>query len=98
MHLADQLAEIAPGDINKFTFECDGSEAVESAMKLAKHYHYYRGDKNRYKIISRRGAYHGVNGIGVRALGTVMPIAASNGTTSPRRSVYRISLLLPMSS
>ena len=74
MKLADQLAEIAPGEINKFTFECDGSEAVESAMKLAKHYHYFRGDKNRYKVISRRGAYHGVNGIGIRALGTVMPM------------------------
>ena len=74
MELAEVLAGIAPGDIKRFTFECDGSEAVESAMKLAKHYHYYRGDKSRFKILSRRGAYHGVNGIGIRALGSVLPM------------------------
>jgi taurine-pyruvate aminotransferase len=74
MQLADLLAEITPGNINRFTFECSGSEAVESAMKLAKHYHYFKGDKSRYKVISRKGAYHGVNGFGVRALGILMPM------------------------
>ncbi|UCF93169.1 MAG: aspartate aminotransferase family protein [Desulfobacterales bacterium] len=74
MDLAAKLAAITPAPINRFLFECDGSEAVESAMKIAKHYHHYQGDKGRFKIISRRGAYHGVNGIGVRALGTVMPM------------------------
>lgn len=72
--LAEVLSEITPGAINQFAFECDGSEAVESAMKLAKHYHYFRGDKGRYKVLSRKGAYHGVNGIGVRALGSVVPM------------------------
>ena len=43
-------------------------------MKLAKHYHYFNGNKACYKVISRKGAYHGVNGYGVRALGTVMPM------------------------
>jgi taurine-pyruvate aminotransferase len=74
MELADRLAEITPEAINRFTFECSGSEAVESAMKLAKHYHYFNGNKACFKIISRKGAYHGVNGYGVRALGTVMPM------------------------
>lgn len=74
MKLADKLADITPPGIDRFTFECDGSEAVETAMKIAKHYHYYRGDTGRFKIVSRRGAYHGVNGIGVRALGIVMPM------------------------
>ncbi len=72
--LAKILSEITPGSINRFAFECDGSEAVETAMKIAKHYHYFKGDKGRFKIISRKGAYHGVNGIGVRALGSVMPM------------------------
>jgi adenosylmethionine-8-amino-7-oxononanoate aminotransferase len=72
--LAQVLSEIAPGAINRFTFECDGSEAVETAMKLAKHHHYFKGDKGRFKILSRKGAYHGVNGIGVRALGSVVPM------------------------
>jgi putrescine---pyruvate transaminase len=74
MKLADELAGVAPEGINRFIFECDGSEAVESAMKLARHYHYYQGDKQRFKIISRRGAYHGVNGLAARALGIVMPM------------------------
>jgi len=72
--LAEVLSDIAPGAINRFTFECDGSEAVETAMKLAKHHHYFKGDKGRFKILSRKGAYHGVNGIGVRALGSVVPM------------------------
>jgi adenosylmethionine-8-amino-7-oxononanoate aminotransferase len=55
-------------------FECSGSEAVDSALKLAKHYHYFKGNKACFKVISRKGAYHGVNGYGVRALGTVMPM------------------------
>jgi putrescine aminotransferase len=74
MGLADLLSEITPEGINRFTFEGSGSEAVESAMKLAKHYHYYCGNPARYKIISRKGAYHGVNGYAIRALGTVMPM------------------------
>ena len=74
MKLADVLYEITPGSIARFTFECDGSEAVETAMKLARHYHWFRGDKGRYKVLSRKGAYHGVNGIGVRALGSVVPM------------------------
>ena len=72
--LAELLSEIAPGSINKFTFECSGSEAVETAMKIARHHHYFKGDKHRYKILSRRGSYHGVNGIGIRALGSVVPM------------------------
>ena len=74
MHLAEVLAEISPGKIHKFTFVCDGSEAVEAAIKLAKHYHHYRGDKKRYKVISRRGAYHGVTGGALSVLGTVLPM------------------------
>ena len=74
MDLAEVLVDIAPGKINRFIFVCDGSEAVETAIKLARHYHDYRGDKKRYKIISRRGAYHGVTGGALRALGTVLPM------------------------
>ncbi|MDR0354339.1 MAG: aspartate aminotransferase family protein [Deltaproteobacteria bacterium] len=95
MKLAAKLAEIAPGKINRFTFECSGSEAVESAMKMAKLYHYYNGDKARYKVVSRQGAYHGVNGLGLRALGTVLPMrlmfdpGASGGLFIPSPYCYR---------
>lgn len=72
--LAEVLSEIAPGETNKFFFVCDGSEAVESAIKFARHYHYFKGDKRRYKIISRRGAFHGATTGALCVLGTVMPM------------------------
>ncbi|HEX7372548.1 MAG TPA: aminotransferase class III-fold pyridoxal phosphate-dependent enzyme, partial [Thermodesulfobacteriota bacterium] len=74
IQLAEVLKEIAPGKIGYFTFVCDGSEAVETAIKLARHYHAFKGEHKRYKIISRRGAYHGVTGGALRVLGTVMPM------------------------
>ncbi len=74
MALAEALSRIAPGKIRKFTFVCDGSEAVETAIKLARHYHYFRGEPKRFKVISRRGAYHGVTAGALRALGTVLPM------------------------
>jgi putrescine aminotransferase len=74
LKLAEVLTGIAPGKINKFLFVCDGSEAVESAIKLARHYHAFRSEKRRYKIISRRGAYHGVTGSALNALGTILPM------------------------
>ncbi|MEW6263825.1 MAG: aspartate aminotransferase family protein [Thermodesulfobacteriota bacterium] len=73
-NLAETLAELIPGPIDKFLFICDGSEAVDSAVKLAQHYHHFRGDKKRYKVITRRGAYHGVTGLALRSLGTVLPM------------------------
>jgi adenosylmethionine-8-amino-7-oxononanoate aminotransferase len=74
LHLAEALGDIAPGGIRWFTFVCDGSEAVETAFKLARHFHYFRGEKRRHKVISRRGAYHGVTAGALRALGTVLPM------------------------
>ncbi|MDI7260222.1 MAG: aminotransferase class III-fold pyridoxal phosphate-dependent enzyme, partial [Thermodesulfobacteriota bacterium] len=74
LELAEVLSKIAPGKIDQFFFVSSGSEAVESAIKLAKHYHYFRGERKRYKIISRRGAYHGVTGGALNLLGTVLPM------------------------
>lgn len=81
--LAALLTEITPGEINQFTFVCDGSEAVEAAIKLARHYHHYRGEKKRYKVISRRGAYHGVTGGALNVLGTVLPMRQIMEPLSP---------------
>jgi adenosylmethionine-8-amino-7-oxononanoate aminotransferase len=74
IELADVLAEIAPGKINKFVFVSDGSEAVEAALKLARHKHEYAGERKRNKVISRRGAYHGTTAGALRALGIVLPM------------------------
>ena len=83
IELAEVLAGLTPGKIDNFLFICDGSEAVESAMKLAKQYHYYRGDKDRFKVISRRGAYHGVTSLALRALGTVLSLRQSMEPLAP---------------
>ena len=83
IELAEVLAGLTPGKIDNFLFICDGSEAVESAMKLAKQHHYYRGDKDRFKIISRRGAYHGVTSLALRALGTVLSLRQSMEPLAP---------------
>jgi len=52
------LADLAPGDLNRTFFTTGGSEAVESAWKLARQYHSARGEK-RWKAISHQTAYHG---------------------------------------
>ncbi len=60
VRLAKKLAELAPGDLSKTMFVSGGSEAVETALKLARQYHIHRGVKPRAtKIISRWNAYHG---------------------------------------
>ena len=74
VELAAVLATLAPPPISSFLFVSSGSEAVESALKLAKHYHHYRGERARFKVVTRRGAFHGVTGGALRVLGTVLPI------------------------
>ena len=57
--LAAKLAELAPPAINRAFFVSGGSEAVESAWKLARQYHAANGQPMRRKVISRKVAYHG---------------------------------------
>ena len=83
LELAEVMSGIMPNGLNNFLFVCDGSEAVESAMKLAKHHHSAKGEKLRFKIISRRGAYHGVTSLALRALGTVLPMRQSMEPLTP---------------
>ena len=59
IELAERIASLAPGDLNRVFFTSGGSEAVESAWKLSRAYHKLRGDSTRTKIISRETAYHG---------------------------------------
>src|SRR6184192_3789732 len=58
IELAATLAELAPPHINRAFFVSGGSEAVESAWKLARQYHAASGER-RWKAIARRTAYHG---------------------------------------
>jgi putrescine aminotransferase len=59
IRLAAKLAQIAPGDLTRTFFCQGGSEANESSLKMAQAYHVRRGDTGRYKVISRKGSYHG---------------------------------------
>src|SRR5215212_7201477 len=58
IELAAEVASLAPGDLTRTFFVSGGSEAVESAWKLARQYHAARGER-RWKAISRNVAYHG---------------------------------------
>ncbi|MGA7690406.1 MAG: aspartate aminotransferase family protein [Jiangellales bacterium] len=59
IELAERLASLAPGDLNRVFFTSGGGEAVETAWKLAKQYFKITGEPTRYKVISRAIAYHG---------------------------------------
>jgi adenosylmethionine-8-amino-7-oxononanoate aminotransferase len=73
IELAAEVASLAPGDLNRVFFVSGGSEAVESAWKLARQYYAVRGER-RWKAISRRIAYHG----------TTMGALSINGIASLR--------------
>jgi adenosylmethionine-8-amino-7-oxononanoate aminotransferase len=59
IELAERLAGYAPGDLDRVFFTSGGSEAVESAWKLARQYFRMTGQPQRTKVISRDIAYHG---------------------------------------
>jgi adenosylmethionine-8-amino-7-oxononanoate aminotransferase len=61
IELAERLANLAPGDLNRVFFTTSGSEAVESAWKMAKQYFKIIGQPSRYKVLSREIAYHGTS-------------------------------------
>jgi adenosylmethionine-8-amino-7-oxononanoate aminotransferase len=78
IELAAELAQLAPGDLNRSFFVSGGSEAVDSAWKLARQYYQAREGHpgkagRRYKAIARRLAYHGTT-MGALSLNGVPPI------------------------
>jgi adenosylmethionine-8-amino-7-oxononanoate aminotransferase len=61
IELADRLADYAPADLNRVFFTTGGSEAVETAWKLARQYFKAIGQPSRYKVVSRNISYHGTS-------------------------------------
>ena len=59
IELAQRVADMAPGDLNRVFFTSGGGEAVETAWKLAKNYFKLTGRPLKHKVISRAIAYHG---------------------------------------
>ena len=81
LSLAERLVEVTPGRLSATTFTTSGTEANESAFKLAQLYHRAIGRKpHAYKVIARWGAYHGAVG---------RPMAASDwlGVRGPSEPV-----------
>jgi adenosylmethionine-8-amino-7-oxononanoate aminotransferase len=66
--LAAKLLRISPAGLNRMYFLSGGSEAIETAVKMARQYQIERGKASKYKVISRWTSYHG-NTLGALALG-----------------------------
>jgi beta-alanine--pyruvate transaminase len=69
--LASRVAALTPGDLNRIFFTNSGSEAVDTAMKVALAYWQAKGQGGRTMFVSRERAYHGVNFGGVSLSGMV---------------------------
>jgi beta-alanine--pyruvate transaminase len=65
--LASRIAALAPGDLDHVFFCNSGSEAVDTALKIALAYHNVRGNASRVRLIGRERGYHGVGFGGVVA-------------------------------
>jgi 4-aminobutyrate--pyruvate transaminase len=59
IELAETLLRIAPVPMARVLFQCSGSEANDTAIKLAWYYWHARGEPQRVKIVARQMAYHG---------------------------------------
>lgn len=70
--LASRLSAILPGDIDHVFFCNSGSEAVDTALKIALAYHRVRGEGARTRLIGRERGYHGV-GFGGISVGGIVP-------------------------
>ncbi|HEY7299987.1 MAG TPA: aspartate aminotransferase family protein [Xanthobacteraceae bacterium] len=69
--LASRVASLAPGDLDYVFFTNSGSEAVDTALKIALAYHNVRGEGARTRLIGRERGYHGVGFGGISVGGIV---------------------------
>ncbi|MGO9455549.1 MAG: aspartate aminotransferase family protein [Acidimicrobiales bacterium] len=94
IELAERIAALAPGDCNRVFFTTGGSEAVESAWKLARQYFRLVGESNRTKVLSRNIAYHGttmgaLSITGIPALKTPFEPLVPGAVKVPNTNFYR---------
>jgi adenosylmethionine-8-amino-7-oxononanoate aminotransferase len=94
IELAAHIASLAPGDLNRVFFTSGGSEAVESALKLARNYHRMHGKGQKHKTIAREIAYHGtslgaLSVTGITDLRAHFEPLAPGGCHVPNTNVYR---------
>jgi len=94
IELAERIAGLTPGDCNRVFFTTGGSEAVESAWKLARQYFRLIGEPTRTKVISRNIAYHGttmgaLSITGIPALKTPFEPLVPGSVKVPNTNFYR---------
>jgi beta-alanine--pyruvate transaminase len=80
--LASRVADAMPGDLNRVFFCNSGSEAVDTALKIALAYHRARGEGQRFRLIGRERAYHGV-GFGGMSVGGMVANRRTFGPMLP---------------
>ncbi len=95
IELATRIAGLAPGDLNRVFFTSGGSEAVESALKLARQYHKLTGHPNKTKVIAREVAYHGTSlgaltATGITTLRQPFEPFTPGGCHVPNTNQYRL--------
>jgi adenosylmethionine-8-amino-7-oxononanoate aminotransferase len=95
IELAARVAELAPGDLNRVFFTSGGSEAVESAIKLARQYHKITGNPLKTKIVARDIAYHGTSlgalaATGITSLRTPFEPLTPGGVHVPNTNTFRM--------
>jgi beta-alanine--pyruvate transaminase len=80
--LASRIASMAPGDLDHVFFVNSGSEAVDTALKMALGYWHAKGESNRFRMIGRERGYHGIGFGGI-----------SVGGMSANRKAYATALM-----
>jgi putrescine---pyruvate transaminase len=75
IRVSELVASLAPGNLEYVTYVSGGSDANETAFKIAKQYFMHKGQPQKYKIISRKGAFHG----------TTLGALAATASMSPMR-------------
>ena len=80
--LAEKVSSLTPKGLDRIFYGNSGSEAVETAMKVALAYHASKGDGQKTKFIGREKGYHGVNFGGV-SVGGLTPNRKSFGPLLP---------------
>src|SRR5437764_6572448 len=95
IQLASRIASLAPGDLNRVFFTSGGSEAVESALKLARQYYGMQGKGKKHKLIAREIAYHGtslgaLSATGITDLRQPFEPLTPGGCHVPNTNVYRL--------
>ena len=95
IELAARVADLAPGDLNRVFFTSGGSEAVESAIKLARQYHKLTGNPLKTKLIARDIAYHGtslgaLSATGITSLRQPFEPLTPGGCHVPNTNTFRL--------